>query len=123
MSKNTLTKTCSHPLFKYASQNSWSNCSRVVHDPWVFVFDRSLWKTPSREQIDEYRRNKVTVEQLGGYMRRSEYSVAGENPALSKSEVEEILAAVVRDNPTGRIVDHWNGEGCYMMSVGMEFPS
>ena len=123
MSKRMPGKTCSHPLFSYASNNGWCECPENLSNPWVFIFERPRWKKPSKEQVDKYRQNQAIVEALGGYMRIQEYRLGGESPLLAKADVEDILAAVSRDNPTGRIVQHWNGEGCYSMSVGVEFPS
>ena len=115
-------KICSHPLFRYASNNAWNGCGNL-RNPWVFIFERPRWKKPSSGQVEEYRRNSTIVESLGGYMRKQEWELGGESPLLSKADVEDILSAVARDNPIGRIAQHWNGEGCYTMSVGMEFPS
>jgi hypothetical protein len=53
-------------------------------------------------------------------MDRPVWQIAGEAPVLSHDDAAEILAAVLRDNPTARIVDSWNGEGCYTMSVGVD---
>ena len=111
---------CSHPLFRWSSHDLWCALSGTVVNPWVLVFERSMWITPSEEQIADYRRRAAIVKELGGYMGRMEYELAGKHSVLSKDEVEEILAAVVRDNPTARIIDHWNGEGYYTMSVGVD---
>jgi|SRR6266850_4508623 len=86
----------------------------------VFVFERARWITPTPEQIREYRSNKKIVEKLGGHMCKMEHESAGESPRLSKQDVQEILKAVSRDNPGVKIIEHWNGENCYTMSVGVE---
>jgi hypothetical protein len=54
-------------------------------------------------------------------MNKQEWEIAGKAQPLSKDDVKAILEAVQHDNPTCRIVHYWNGEGCYTMSVGVDF--
>lgn len=113
--------TCSHPLFRYSSESIWHSAPPGISKPCVFVFERPYWRHATDEQIAEYRRNTEIVEKLGGRMIRQEWEIAGENPPISADEVRAIIEAVRRDNPDCTIIKHWNGEGCYTMSVGVDF--
>lgn len=111
---------CKHPLFQWASEGRWNASPANLKNPCVFVFERKRWKTPTKEEVQEYREREKTVISLGGRMRLSEWEIAGENPVLSEYDVAEILDAVKRDFPTSTIVNHWNGARCYCMSVGVD---
>jgi uncharacterized Fe-S cluster-containing radical SAM superfamily protein len=89
----------------------------------VFVFERSRWIKPSAEQIAKYQKSRQIVERLGGTMGKREFEIAGEAPVLSAEEIAEILAAVRRDHPEATVISHWNGEGCYTLSVGVDLGS
>jgi hypothetical protein len=88
--------------------------------PCVFVFERSRCLKPSPEQIAKYQNSRRIVERLGGHMDKMEWEIAGESPPLSAEETVAILAAVCRDNPDAKVISHWNGQGCYTMSVGVD---
>lgn len=102
-------RKCGHACFSYCA---------VGATPLVFVFNRSRNIEPTEAQLEDYRRRRVIVEANGGYMNKSPYQCAGENPPFSKQEVNEMIAAVFRDNPDLVLDHHWNGLGCYSFSVG-----
>ena len=113
--------SCSHPLFQWAARGKWSGAPEGLVNPTVFCFQRKAWLVPTPEQIAVYNLSKRIVEQLGGSMNQQEYEIAGKAELLSAKDVKDILEAVRRDNPTAKVIDRWNGEGCYAMSVGVEF--
>ncbi len=117
----TNSHSCKHPLFAYLSTGAWDDAPQNLDRPCVFVFERSRLIKPTKEQIEKYRADESIVKSHGGLMLRREYEIGGEAPVLSRDEVEGILAAVTRDNPEATIVAHWNGEGCYTMSVAVDF--
>lgn len=102
-------RKCSHPEFRYCA---------IGARPFVFVFDRPRFKTPTPKQIAEYQANEKIVKAHGGVMLRSEYELAGENPTLTAQDVHEAVKQVLLDNPDLELVDTWNGIGCYTLSVG-----
>lgn len=112
--------SCSHPLFQWASKGGWHQAPEGLAKPVVFVFERKSWLAPTPEQIAEYRVSRRIVEQLGGSMNKQEHEIAGKAELLSAKDVRDILRAVRRDNPNAKVIDHWNGEGCYTMSVGVD---
>lgn len=114
---------CNHPLFEWSSAVAWSQAPNGVQNPHVFVFERKRWITATDDQIAEYRRARSIVESLGGSMNRREFEIAGESAKFSDSEVQEMIAAVTRDNPKAKVIQHWNGAGCYTLSVGVEIAS
>lgn len=103
--------TCSHPDFKYAVTDG--AC------PVVMIFSRQMYKTPTEEQLNEYRRNKKIVEDHGGVMKLSENEFPGLNSAFTSSDVKEMIEISLRENPQCRFIDSWNGEGCYTFSIGL----
>jgi hypothetical protein len=113
---------CDHPLFRWSSAGAWNGAPDELQRPYVFVFERRRWLTPTLDEIARYRRDRQTVERLGGTMNRREWEIAGESLPFSASEVQEMIDAVIRDNPGGRFIQHWNGEGGYTLSVGVDMP-
>lgn len=101
--------TSSHPLFLMAFAK-----------PCVLVFERSAWAHPTDEQMTEYERKRAIVESLDGRMATQPWETAGRNPPLSAEDVAGILLSVQAEYPNARIADHWNGLGCYSMSVRLE---
>ena len=120
VSVNVSSRSCNHPLFRWASEAPGWSASEGIIRPCVFVFERSRWITPTPQEISRYQKSRRIVEKLGGCMSKREWEIAGEAQKLSHEEVSEILAAVQRDNPDATIIAHWNGEGCYTMSVGVD---
>ena len=53
-------------------------------------------------------------------MNKREWEIAGESQPLSAQDVEDILKAVRSVYPTAKVITHWNGKGCYTMSVGVD---
>lgn len=111
---------CSHALFRWASDGPWHDAPTRLITPCVFVFERSRWATPTQTQLEDYRRRKETVQSLGGIMVQREHEIAGENALLSAYTVRQIRAAVRKEYPKAKIIAHWNGTGCYTMSVGVD---
>jgi hypothetical protein len=112
--------TVDHPLFAWASGGGWNECPEGVERPCVFCFERPLWIEPTAWQARKYKVAQWIVERLGGHMVGREHEIAGRSQPLSLRDVGEILMAVQASNPTAKIVSHWNGQGCYCMSVGVD---
>lgn len=112
--------TCSHPLFQWSSDGDWHDAPKNVVKPVVFFFESPLWIKPSREKIAEYRLSRRIVEELGGSMNLREFEIAGKNPVLTFADTRAILRAIRADNPTAKVIEYWNGKGCYTMSVGVD---
>lgn len=105
---------------KYWVSGSWHEAPAGLKRPGVFVFERQSLLDPTAEQIAEYRLAKRVVESLDGHMNKQEHEIAGKAERISAQEVNSILRSVRRDNPKAKVISHWNGEGCYTMSVGMD---
>lgn len=105
----TLNRKCDHECFSYCSEGA---------TPFVFVFARPRYAEPTAAQLEDYRRREAIVKANGGYMTKSEFECAGQNPAFSTEDVKEMYTAVFRDNPDLTLDHHWNGLGCYTFSVG-----
>ena len=105
-------RTCSHELFKWCAKGANS---------FVFLFERSRYIPLSPEGLAEYRRRLAIVRANGGHMILEEYQAGGQNQVLTESDVKEMITAVQRDNPDLTVVTHWNGAGCYTLSVGCEY--
>ena len=113
--------SCPHPLFRYSSPGAWSGSPGGLIRPYVFVFERCRFLTPTAEQLADYRVRSGIVEGLGGHMDKKEWECAGEAPPLSLFDVKKILLSVKKAHPDATVIQHWNGEGCYTMSVGVDF--
>ena len=113
-------RKCCHPLFQWASEGVWNGAPEGLRQPCVFVFERPRWRTPTPEAIASYRAAEQTVQHLGGSMNKREWEIAGEAAPLSGAEVQAIVACVEKCNPGATVIQHWNGEGCYSVSVGVE---
>lgn len=102
---------CSHPDFKYSTDRGAS--------PITFVFERAHYKTPTEDQIMDYRRKKEIVEANDGKMKVScENHVAGRNPPYSVDDIDQIVTIVTSENPSLIYDKQWNGVDCYGFSIG-----
>jgi len=104
-----MSRTCDHPDFEYCTEGA---------SPFVFVFGRSAYLTPTEEQVAEYWKNRKIVEAHGGRMIREEYAIAGDRPRFTGEDVHAAVESVLRSNPDLELDQHWNGEGCLSLSVG-----
>lgn len=102
-------RKCIHECFDYCSKGA---------SPFTFVFSRSRYVTPTETQLQEYRDNKTIVEAHGGRMVKLEYEFAGDNPTFTQKDEQEMIQAVLRDNPDLSRGQSWNGKGYYTFSVG-----
>lgn len=103
-------RTCNHECFRY--------CCTDGASPFVFVFERQRWIKPSPEQVADYYRRKAIVEANGGMMQKADFDFLGVNPTFTQAEEQDMLMAVLRDNPDLELDKSWNGKGCYTCSVG-----
>jgi hypothetical protein len=100
-----------HPEFAYCGEG-------MVNTPIVFVFNRRLFKEPTQQQLAEYDKSAAIVERHGGYMRILRHEAGGKNAPFTKAEVDAAILAVKRAHPRLEVYTHWNGVGCYSLSVG-----
>lgn len=94
-------------------------CCLPGAQPFTFVFERKFYNKPTKQQLAEYRQNKVIVESHGGQMAIPyEDECAGEAPKYEPADLAEMRAAVTKAYPQLEIVSCWNGLGAYTYSVG-----
>lgn len=110
------------PIDYRLSFGRWHNCPDEVGAPAVFIFERPRYKKPSKEQLLEYSVKRSIVESLGGHMELSEFELAGEEEPFSERDEGEMILLVNQEHPGAKIVDTWNGVGCYTMSIATDYP-
>lgn len=91
----------------------------VNHSGPVVIFNRDVWIKPTAEQTLDFEVRRKLVESLGGRMNKLYFEIAGKNPAFSEQDISDIFKAVRRDLKGYKIVDSWNGIGCYALSVAV----
>lgn len=102
-----------HPFFSYYTKGH--------HVPIVFVFNKPMRSEPDPEKIEEYERCKAIVEKHHGYMRQSQYEfTCTEQPRFTEVDVQELIKLVQKKFPRFKLLEHWNGVGCYTLSIGGE---
>ena len=107
-----LTAKVIHPDFKYLEE-------RDIKGFPVCVFERPVFLTPTKEQLEEYHRNEATIKKLGGRMIKSSYECAGYYPRFSEQDCAEMVKAVQNAYPNFEIRDTWNGVGTCAFSVSI----
>lgn len=103
-------RRCDHPDFSY--------CMTSGAEPLVFVFERPRYIALEGAALDQYRKNKATVEFLGGRMILDEWNGGGERPLFTRADIKAMKAAVLKANPDVELRSCWNGEGCHTASIG-----
>jgi len=101
--------TIDDPEFSYCAAGA---------SPMVFVFERPKHKPATPEQIADFRRREKICRANGGTVFGSEYTLGRKNPTFSRTAVERLIKLVKRTYPKLDVYTHWNGEGCYTLSVG-----
>jgi len=103
-------RRCDHPDFSY--------CTSGGAEPLVFVFERQRYIRLEGAALDAYRKNKATVESLGGRMILDEWNGGGERAQFTAADIKAMRAAVLKANPDVELRSSWNGKGCYTASIG-----
>lgn len=99
-------------------RNSWNDAPPDLKNPIVIAFERSDYKKPTNEQILEFRIKEKIVESLGGRMDGYEFQCGGMNPRFYTGDIINMKKFAKNKYPNLKIIDTWNGEGCYTFSIG-----
>ena len=101
-----------HPYFERCAKGSYSNANHIL-----FIFNRPMYRTPTRKQKADYARRERIVAAHGGYMRKPLHEELGEAPRFTEKDVSACKTLIRRTHKHLRVVSHWNGEGFHSLTV------
>lgn len=107
---NIIPTNFKHPWFQYAARGA---C------PITFIFNKPEWSVQDPDARAVWEANNKIVQAHGGRMIEDGYRVGRTHqPPLTLKEVKKLIALVRKHHPKLDIYTHWNGTGCYTLSIG-----
>lgn len=104
--------TIEHPWFQYVTAGA---------SPYTFIFNKPEWSTQDPVALAKWEANDKIVRAHGGRMLEDSYRVGRTHqPPFTEAEVKKLIALVCKHHPKLSIYTHWNGAGCYSLSIGAQ---